>query len=138
MTTVGSRNIVVTWPKGRPLESYLTELARAQRGGLVINYRVPHPPWEAAGGRCYMVHSGAVRGWNRIRSVELRKRGEVTDPITGAPWPEGFYIVRDPRWHPIEPIEMRGFQGWRYFTWDNKAVEPYRPTLPHLLGLSDY
>jgi hypothetical protein len=113
------RDIVATWPKSRPLSSYLDELLRAYRLGLQINYRVarlPHLPfaaWEERPGRCYMVHDGAVRGYNEID--RFTHRSDVRDPITNLFMPPGFYIVRDPRWHPIDPIPMAGFQGWRWF-----------------------
>lgn len=113
-------DIVLTWPKTRPLESYLTELAQARDAGLVINYRVAHPPnrnvlWVGRAPRCYMVHDGAVRGYTMIRDVLHRDDGEVRDPVTGGFWPEGFYVVREPRWFEVNPITMGGFRGWRFF-----------------------
>jgi hypothetical protein len=62
--------------------------------------------------------SDIVVTWPRTRSLdsyvnELRK----SDPITGELMAPGNYIVREPVWFPIaREIEMRGFQGWRYFT----------------------
>lgn len=110
--------IVVTWPKTRPLRSYLRELARAADGDQVINFRVPgHPPVKP-GERCYMVHDGFVRGYNTVLRVEHRAAGEVTDPVTRRPWPAGWYVVRDPVWHALEkPVRMDGFRSWRYATW---------------------
>lgn len=124
------RDVVVTWPKTRPLESYLMELGRAVKRGLQINYRVARPPrWEDAHEdhgwigwdygvkhpRCFMVYNGFVRGWCRIDGVCWRMEGRVLDPATGSFMRAGWYIVRDPEWHSIEPIPMRGFQGWRWF-----------------------
>lgn len=113
-------DMVVTWPKSKALEVYLHELEQATALGLEINFRVPTPPTRVeAIERCYIVHSGYVRGWNAVRSIT--KRGErevarvVSDAFSGF-WPAGWYIVRDPEWHPIDPlVPMRGFQGWRYF-----------------------
>jgi hypothetical protein len=113
------RDIVATWPKSRPLSSYLDELLKAYRTGQQINFRVARLPrldyaaWEERPGRCYMVHDGAVRGYNEID--RFTHRADVRDPITGEFMPPGFYIVRDPRWNPIIPIPMAGFQGWRWF-----------------------
>lgn len=115
-------DLIVTWPKSRPLSSYLRELERAQRSGQVINYRVRHQPrispsaWRGRGPRCYMVHDGAIRGYNKIRCLTFREDHEVVDPITGNFWPRGWYIVRDPGWHEVEPVPMRGFRGFRYGT----------------------
>jgi hypothetical protein len=33
-------DLVVTWPKTKPLEIYLAELTRARERNLVINYRI--------------------------------------------------------------------------------------------------
>lgn len=124
---IAQRDICVTWPKSRPLDSYLAELARAEREGLEINYRVGRlPAWPGAMWdhgtlgfvygqqgvpRCYMVHSGFVRGWCSILYGCHREAGEV------AGWPAGLYIVRSPVWHALaDPIPMRGFQGWRWMT----------------------
>lgn len=112
-------DIVVTWPKSRELQSYLDELAKAHQQGLVINYRVSVLP-RAVPERCYMVHDGAVRGWNRV--LGMGDRTDVVDPITQSLMEPGVFITRDPVWHPLaDPIPMRGFQGWRYF--DRSLVE---------------
>lgn len=107
-------NIVITWPRSRTLDDYLTELRGAVLRGEVINFRVPSKPKVYPGDRCYIVHDGAVRGWNEV--IEVRERDEVRNVKTGGTWPHGIYIVRDPRWlwlpEPFPP--MRGFQGWRY------------------------
>lgn len=118
------RNIVVTWPQTKPLDSYLAELARAARERWTINYRVARlPAWpdtiEDHGWtgwpygvetpRCFMVHTGYVRGWCAVIGAGHRADGEVEG------WPSGLYVVRDPEWHPLaEPIPMPGFQGWRW------------------------
>lgn len=113
-------DLILTWPKSRSLESYLLELKRAERDGLVINYRTPNPPKSNDGwGRCYMVHDGAVRGWTQIIEVRWRGEGEVrqVDDDFGGPgfWPEGWYVVREPVWRALDkPIPMQGFRGFRY------------------------
>jgi hypothetical protein len=62
-----------------------------------------------------MVHTGFVRGYTRV--IDMAHRDDVSDPITGELMAPGNYIVREPVWFPIaREIEMRGFQGWRYFT----------------------
>lgn len=109
------KDLVVTWPKSKPLSAYLKELERAVAERLEINFKVPtRPAWA---GRCYMVHDGAIRGYNLVTGIVYRRAGEVarveSDALAGF-WPEGWYIVRAPEWHPIIPIPMRGFQGYRY------------------------
>lgn len=107
--------IVMTWPKSRPLESYLEELRKAEEQGLTIHFRVPSLPEIPFGARCYMVHDGYVRGW--LVTLGFSDGTGVTDPITGEPWPKGKYIVRNPHWTPLEyPKRMKGFRGWRYYS----------------------
>jgi hypothetical protein len=111
---VSDRDIIITWPKTEPLGSYLMALEVAAERGEVINYRVPSPP-KLEPERCYVVYDGEVIGWNEVLSVERRGGEEVLDPRTGNYWPSGWYIVRDPVWHPLRtPLPCRGFQGFRY------------------------
>lgn len=119
-----TRDIVVTWPKTKPLADYLAELAAAVRDGLVINYRVARlPKWDdqieghgyrgwpygAGRPRCFMVHEGAVRGYVKVIGTCWRDDGEVEG------WPAGWYIVRDAFFVPVTPRPMKGFQGWRWY-----------------------
>lgn len=113
------RDIVLTWPKSTDLKTYLSVLGRAHEQGLVINYRVASPPIIEEGEveRVYMVHDGKIRGWNPFEAVEYRGAGEVQQARGGGYWPEGWYIVRKPLWHPLPDdklITMLGFQGFRY------------------------
>ena len=114
-------DIVVTWPKNRPLEEYVGTLAWAKRNGEDINYRVSQrPSWEFGAlherpARCYRVHDGAVRGYTEILYVIQRDDDEVHMVGTQYFWPGGIYVVCDPTWYPLEePVPMRGFQGWRW------------------------
>lgn len=112
------RDIIVTWPKSRTFASYIAEVHNAERDGLVLNFRVRTRP----GGmpeRCYMVHDGAVRGWLPMHAIVFHEEGAVarvkSDPIPGG-WPAGWYLVRLPNWHDLEPVyPMAGFRGYRYF-----------------------
>lgn len=108
-------DIIITWPKKRTLESYLDELDKACEAGLTIHYRVASKPRVEAGDRCFMVHDGAIRGWNIILGVA--HRDDVIDPISGTRMKPGWYIERDPLWHPMDnSLEMAGFRGYRYVT----------------------
>lgn len=127
-------DIIATWPKTRSLDSYLEELQRAYEHEfpLNINYRVANwPHWEfgsltARPARCYMIHSGFVRGYNNIRYTTYYEDNEVArvenDSFAGF-WPKGKYIVRHPKWFPVDKIPMRGFQGWRWFDYDNAITQ---------------
>ena len=115
------KDLVLTWPKTTPLRAYVAGLEQAAQRNEVINYRVANPPTINNGNaprltRVYMVHDGFIRGWSTLIGVEWRGAGVVRDRGGGF-WPEGWYIVRHPDWHPIElrhQIKMRGFQGFRY------------------------
>lgn len=112
-------NIIITWPKTRPLESYVEECAKAHERGQQINFRIPNQPRvivDLLGQRCYVVYDGFVRGWHHIVEIMWRGEGIVKDPVTGENWPEGWYVVRDPLYFPWlgSPVPMRGFQGIRY------------------------
>lgn len=108
------KDLLITWPKKRSLESYLTELEKAATKGQLINFRVPTLP-KVECERCYIVYDGKVRGWTRMVDERYRGVEEVIDPVLGGFWPAGNYIVRTPQWHPLENgPEMKGFQGYRY------------------------
>jgi hypothetical protein len=127
------RDIVITWPKTKPLDSYLDELAAAVQRDALINYRVGRlPRWQEAREtidglqywdvdsddrpRSFMVHEGQVRGWCWIVGAGWREDGEVEG------WPAGWYVVRDPFFIPIPPQPMRGFQGWRWVTEEQRRL----------------
>lgn len=111
--TPSTRDIVITWPKTRAFESYLSGLALAATKGEVINFRVPTLPKEFPS-RCYVVYDGNVRGYSAVLDLCERGENEVMGQ-NGEYWPAGKYIVRSPILEPIEWIPMKGFQGWRYF-----------------------
>lgn len=110
-------DIVITWPKTQPLESYLRECYKAVRDHKSINFRVPTMPGNIiSGDKCYVVHSGFVRCYHIITGVGHRGDGHVFDPHTGEFLPAGIYIVRDPEPHMMTEVKrMGGFQGWRYW-----------------------
>lgn len=108
-------DIAITWPKSRPLESYLAELKKAADAGLVINFKVPTWPKRVKEGeRCYIVYDGLVRGYNNILGID--SKDDVIDPITGQRMAPGIYVVREPTFHdtgsPHAPMDS--FRGYRY------------------------
>lgn len=111
------KDIIVTWPSSRTLESYLVELNRAEQEEKVILYKVGKMPRHvAAGQRCYMVHRGYVWGYCEIIDLQFENEGvPPIDPISGERMPRGNYIVRAPHWWQlVKPLPMKGFQGFRY------------------------
>ena len=111
------KDIIVTWPACRSLESYLVKLRRAAAEEKVILFKVgAMPRHTAAGQRCYMVHSGYVRGFCEIIDLQFENEGEPPiDPISGKQMSRGNYIVRSPHWWELgRQPDMKGFQGFRY------------------------
>ena|ERR1035437_6480329 len=108
-------DIAVTWPKKRSLSSYYAELENAERLGLVINFKIPTMPQQGfVVARCYMVHNGYVRCWNRVLNILERGPRDVKR-IEGGFWSPGIYVVRSPARHELRhPVPMKGFQGYRY------------------------
>ena len=108
-------DLLVTWPKTKPLSSYLETLMWAEMGGDTINYRVSRLPTKQAD-RCYVVYDGAIVGWSQVVGYSVRKDNEVWDYDRQSYWVMGNYIVREPKWFPVEkPVAYKSFQGWRYF-----------------------
>lgn len=107
-------HIVLTWPKSVPLQNYMAQLERADREDKSILFKVSAFPAKAkVGDRCYMVHSGFVRGWSLIEAFH---DGDGPDAVrSGESWGAGKYIVRSPKWHFLQAQpQMKGFQGFRY------------------------
>lgn len=107
-------DIACTWPKTKPLGTYYAELENARRRNLVINFRVPARP-KSTPQRCYMVYDGFVRCWSPVKAILWRGEGEVRRVDGQGFWPAGWYIMREPFYAEIEPLPMKGFQGFRYF-----------------------
>jgi len=110
-------NIVITWPKTRALGSYLAELAKAEERGHVAYYRLSSRPDVKEGDRCYHVHDGKVRGYLSVLGMtEFPLDGHAPiDNVTGKHFQPGIYVERHPHWFAINPVPMRGFQGFRYY-----------------------
>ena len=113
ITETNHVDIMVTWPKLRPLGSYYAELDLAQARGQVINYRVPRRPRHNPE-RCYMVHSGFIQCWSPVIEIVWRE-SETVGMVGGGWWPEGWYVVRKPVYHELAVlIEQAGFRGFHY------------------------
>lgn len=109
-----SRSIVITLPSNISWDDYEKELAKVEDGRQVLNFKVPNfPKGVKVGDRCYVVHKGYVVGWMRIAGMS-----EKTFPCTttGKEW-TGRFIERSGKFHYLdEPVPMKGFQGFRYFS----------------------
>lgn len=107
------RDIVITLPQEIEWADYQRELDAVADWGGVLNFKVANLPCEEViDGKCYIVWRGFVRGWMQIVGFGERV---FTCEVTRKVW-SGKFIKRSGPFHRLEePLEMRGFQGWRYF-----------------------
>ena len=105
-------DIVITLPKSFSWDEYTKEIQHALDNEEVLNFKVPYLPKVIKGDKCYVVHQGYVRGFMYIV-------GTSTEPFecttTNRKW-KGNFVQRSGDFHEIDPIPMKGFQGFRYFT----------------------
>jgi len=106
------RDIIITVPKTISWQDYSKELEAVKDGSHVMNFRLSAMPNVKPGNRCYVVHNGEIKGWMKIVGT---KKGPFKCTTTGVEWPEGNYVERSGVFHYITPIEMKGFQGFRYY-----------------------
>ena len=110
-------DIVVTTPKSEMLNA-AAEAAQCLRdeGGYYFRAFQRLPTNVQSGCRVYYVENGAVRGFALVERIEA---GRFKCETTGRCWSGWNLLMRADSWKWIEPIPMRGFQGWRY--WDGPA-----------------
>ena len=104
------RDIIVTIPKSISWQEYTKELNAVKDGSKVLNFKTANFPQTKVGNKCYLIHDGEVKGWMKI--VGLVEDSFACD-VTGKKW-AGKFIQRSGPFHYINPIEMKGFQGFRY------------------------
>lgn len=106
------RDIVITLPASIEWEDYQKELDAVAGGRGVLRFKVSNFPTEPIK-NCYLVWRGYVRGYMWVSGYLT---GRFTCETTGKEW-NGKFIERCGPFHKLKkPIEMRGFQGWRYWT----------------------
>lgn len=108
------RDIIVTIPKSISWEEYKKELEAVKDGSKVLNFKTPNLPKSSVGNRCYILHDGEIKGWMKIVGFSEE---EFECQVTGKQW-KGKFIQRSGPFHYITPIEMKGFQGFRYINFN--------------------
>jgi hypothetical protein len=103
------KDIIITIPKTIKWENYMKELEAAGRGET-LNFKVKSFPDTGIGRRCYVVHNGLIKGYMYISGMSEK---EFDCTTTGKHW-AGKFIERTGKFHTIQPIEMKGFRGFRY------------------------
>lgn len=125
------RNIVVTTPK----HMTKTAAAEAQKcieagGGLYFRRFKLRPAGLCVGSRIYYVERDYIRGFGVISEI---RTGDMVCDITGQNWGLGYYAIMPAEsWTWIEPIPMKGFQGWRYFDDPTQSVGGWLDSMPKL------
>jgi hypothetical protein len=104
-------DIIVTIPKSIQWKDYEKELKAVENYKQVMNFKVNNFPKTKPGNKCYLLYNGAIIGWMKIVGMSEKNFNCTT---TGKNW-SGKFIERSGPFHKIEPIPMKGFQGFRYF-----------------------
>lgn len=108
--------IAVTIPSSVDWNDYEREIDAVRDGSHCMNFKVPFLPAKERRdriGRCYIVHRGKVKGWQRVCGFVEGKRFTCT--TTGKEW-EGNFIQRTGEFHRLgKDVGMKGFRGWRWF-----------------------
>lgn len=107
---LSNRDLIITIPKSIKWEDYEKELEAVKDWKEIMNFKVNNFPKTAKGNKCYVVYNGEIKGWMEITGL-LEK--EFTCSTTGKDW-KGKFIERSGPFHKIDPISMKGFQGFRY------------------------
>ena len=105
------RDIIITIPKKIKWCDYQKEIDAVSDMTQVMNFRVNNFPKISIGSKCYVLHDGVIKGYMYITGFSTKS---FTCIVTGKRW-EGNFIERSGKFIIIEPIIMKGFQGYRYF-----------------------
>lgn len=124
METINKLSIIITLPKTVDWDDYKSELYKAATGEI-LNFKVSNFPTEVRpGDKCYLVHDGYIKGWHEIYDFA---ENDFTCTTTGKKW-KGKFIQRTGPFHFLEdPVPMKGFQGWRYFSMDSYLEDNKKP-----------
>ena len=113
-----NRDIIITIPKNTKWEDYKKELAKA-RQGQSLNFKVAQFPKTGKGNKCYICYNGNIIGYHFISQLSNKA---FTCTTTGRNF-SGKFVERTGKFYKIEPIPMKGFQGYRYFDNITESVE---------------
>lgn len=105
-----NNDIIITIPKSIKWEDYEKELDAAANGAI-LNFKVNNFPKTKPGNKCYVCYNGFIVGYHIISGMSTK---EFTCTTTHNLW-NGKFIERTGQFNKIEPIPMKGFQGFRYF-----------------------
>ena len=115
-------DIVITLPSNINWEDYQKELNNVKNGKSVLNFKVNNfPKLSKVGDKCYLNYKNNIIGWMYITGLSEK---EFICDITGKKW-QGKFIERSGPFHTINPIPMKGFQGFRYFNLSENFINNF-------------
>lgn len=117
------RSIVITLPSVVSWDEYKKELDAVYDYKQVLNFKVAHfPKGIHSGDKCYIIHNGLVMGWMEIVGFSEK---EFVCSTTNKKW-VGKFIERSGPFHELRnKPQMKGFQGWRYYTLETNNEKFY-------------
>lgn len=107
-------DIIITTPKNE-IETSDKELEYVKNNNDAYFFRIfKTKPNVEIGDKVYEVENGYIVGYGIIFDLIKDENGlnEICD-TTGRKW-EGKCMIKYKDWNYIEPIQMKGFQGYRY------------------------
>lgn len=114
-------NIIVTTPKSEIKNAESEAKMCIENGGGYYFRKLSSKPKNIVAGesKIYYVEDGYIRG--RATIIGIDDKSIQNCELTNKEWHGILVWMTASSWEWIEPIEMKGFQGWRYF--DNNGVK---------------
>lgn len=108
--------LLITLPSSIKWEDYEKELKAVEDESQVMNFKVPVLPKNVSNiERVYLIHKGNIVGWQKfVGTSDKPFKCSTTDKN----W-DGKFLQRTGPFHKINPIEHKGFQGFRYYFYND-------------------
>lgn len=105
-------DIIVTTPKNEMENAELeAKHCRDAGGGFYFRTFSKRPKGLKFGSRVFYVEDGYIRGYCVVSKIT---EGEMTCSTTNRKFGEGYHVMmKADSWTWINPIPMKGFQGWK-------------------------
>ena len=108
--------LLITLPSSIKWEDYEKEFDAVKDEKQVMNFKVPFLPKDTKSiERVYLVYKGNIVGWQKFVGTSDKPFDCTT---TGKSW-TGNFLQRTGEFHKINPIPYKGFQGFRYYSYND-------------------
>lgn len=111
-------DIIVTTPKSQMATAALeAKNCQESGGGQYFRKLSTAPKNFGPGDKIWYVENGYVRGYCLAKKVvKPSPKIVLVCDTTGEEWTDGVFIFMEANtWNWVQPIKMKGFQGYRYF-----------------------